>query len=113
MATKGGGEVPEEWKKVLMSMRKMVEELYYKDWPCEDEIYLVKGKDEGDGGGRSNPSSPSSCNGSNVIFSKKSSHTNNQILGHNSLLKLDVKFDLHIYDAELNAEKIGQLGQAS
>jgi hypothetical protein len=107
MATKGGGEVPEmsleEWEKTFMSMKEMVEALYYKNQPHGDEVSSVKG---GDGGGPIEPSSPSFGNGAIGKFSKKSSPTHNELPSHKLLLKLDVKFELLVYDGELNADKL-------
>lgn len=81
----------------------MVEALYYKNQPREYEVSSVK---VGDGEDPFEPLSPSSGNGANGHCFKTSSHTHKELLGHNSLLELDVKFDLHSYDGELNVEKL-------
>ena len=40
------------------------------------------------------------------FFPKKSSHTHNVLTSHKPLLKVDVKFNLPIYDGELNEENL-------
>ena len=60
----------EEWKKTFMRMKEMVEALYYKNQPREDEVSSIKGKGVGDGGDPFQPSSPSSSNGANGNYSK-------------------------------------------
>ena len=99
-----------------MTMRAMVEEMYreFKKGRGEDsstskqdkgveEPLLVahpegKGKEENPSP-PSTPSSPSSSSSSH----KESHETKKK---KPSLIKLDVKFDLPVYDGELNAEKL-------
>ena len=70
---------------------------------------LVKGGDGRNGGYPVEPSPPSSSNGANGHSSKKSSHTHNELHDHKVLLKLEVKFDLPVYDGEMNAKKLDNL----
>ena len=49
------------------------------------------------------PSFPSSSSSSSKSNGKKNVHKNNNEM---SLLKLDVKFELPIYDGQVNAEKL-------
>jgi hypothetical protein len=111
MDSKGGEEVPEmsfeELMKAFIRMKDMVEDMYFKSHPNEEEESSVKGEGGGEGGDPSKPSSPSYGNGANEHSSKdkKSSHTHNLLPNYKPLLKLDVKFVLPIYDGELNAEK--------
>jgi hypothetical protein len=72
----------------------------------EDISKKVEPKNEDEGGGPSEPSSPSSSStrghySHNKTTTKKSPHAHNF-----PLLKLDVKFELQIYDGELNAKKL-------
>lgn len=109
MDSKGRGKVPkmshEQWKKSFMSLKEMIEALYFKNQPNEAMASLVRGGG-GEGGDPFESSSPSSGNSANRHSSKKSSHTHNEPPSHNPLLKLDVKFDLPIYDGESNEEKL-------
>ena len=49
MTSRVGGEVLEmslvEWKKYFMSLKEMVEVVYYKNGPHEDEVSFVNGGD--------------------------------------------------------------------
>jgi hypothetical protein len=115
MASEGKeGEYPpmrlEEFMDTLRSMREIIDDLYRRIHKSSDEEYLVKVEGGGEGGGPKEPSSPSSSssstNGASEHYShkkstKKSSHAHNF-----PLLKLDVKFELLIYDGELNVEKL-------
>lgn len=66
----------------------------------------VRGEGGEEGGYPFDSCLPSSGNGANKNSSKKFSHTHNELPGHNPLLTLYVKFDLPIYDRELNAKKL-------
>jgi hypothetical protein len=110
MASKGEGEAPEmsleEWLKAFMSMKEMLEALYYQNHPNEEYESSIKGEGGGEGEYPFELSSPSSGNGANRNYSKNSSHTHNVPPSHKTLLKLDVKFNLTIYDGELNVENL-------
>ena len=95
------------------TLRAMVEEMYLEFKKCRGESTATPKPDkgaeepflvappEGKGkGGMATPPSPpsSSTSSSSSSSSKKKKKT--------SLIKLDVKFDLPIYDGELNAKKL-------
>lgn len=105
MASKGGEEViemiPREWKKAFMRMKDMVEALYQKNQLNEEE----EKEEEKD----ANLLSRLHHHLVMVLmdfFPKKSSHTHNVLTSHKPLLKVDVKFNLPIYDGELNEENL-------
>ena len=89
----------------LMTMRAMVEEMYWefkKGWSEDSSTSkqdkgtdksLLDGHSEGKGKGKEPPLSTAPDSPENK---KKKAY----------LIKLDVKFDLPIYDGELNAEKL-------
>jgi hypothetical protein len=91
-------------------MKAMVEEMYEgrtkaKGEDTSEKVEPVK-DGGGEGGGPSQPPSPSSSFASEHSSHKKKS-TKKTSHAHNlSLLKLDVKFELSIYDGKLNAEKL-------
>jgi hypothetical protein len=117
------GELSPRTKKLedaLFSMSEMVKVLYEdfleRKKPVLGEI-LMKGKSEGKGESSkppptppSPPSSPSSSSStSNASSHSTTSTIQKQTHKHKSnmpLLKLDVKFELPLYDGELNAEKL-------
>ena len=82
----------------------MVEQMYYKYCPCEEHVYSMKGGWEG--GYPYESSSTSSGSGGNDHSSKKSSHAQHIPPSHKPFLKLDVKFNLHVYDGAMNVEKL-------
>jgi hypothetical protein len=101
------GEVPpmtpEEIMATLFSMREIIDDLYRRVYNTGDEESSVKDEGGGEVGGPSKPSSPSSASSSSSGASKNYSHkkkpSNKSSHNHDfPLLKLDVKFELSIYD---------------
>ena len=89
-------------------MKETIDELEWRIQKLVSEESSVKGEVGGEGDGPSEPPSPSSSS-SSFEGSKNSSHKKNlsQKFGHNlPLLKFDVKFELSIYEGELNAKKL-------
>ena len=118
---KGNIETEDEFKKSFIDLKMMVEELYRDR--MEKEMIGSSGKDDkekgkgiggsdnplgGDGDGPlESPSSPSSPSSHNSSSSSKPSQKPSLPLALTSpLLKLDVKFDLPMYNGELDAERL-------
>ena len=92
-----------------MKIRAMVEEMYKE---------FKKGKGEGTSSPKPDkelgekpislfpPSPPSSPSSSSSSSSHKSSSSKKKKSKKSSLIKLDVKFDLPIYDGEINTENL-------
>jgi hypothetical protein len=106
-------EIPQdekEFRKTFFAMSEMVQVLY-KDYLERKHPVLgnsLKGKSEEEEDQPQIPPSPPSTPPSSPSSSSKSSEKKNV---HNNkhempLLKLDVKFELPIYDGEVNAEKL-------
>jgi hypothetical protein len=102
-----------EFRKTFLAMLEMVKVLYddylEKKRPVLGEYSKGKGEEEEDHpqippSPPSTPlSSPSSSISSSKSSGKKNVHKNKNEM---PLLKLDVKFELAIYDGEVNAEKL-------
>ena len=112
-------ETEDEFKNAFMDLKRMVEELYRDR--MENKMTSSFGKDEkgkgiggddkppgGDGDGPSeSPSSPSSPSSHHSSSSSKPPKNPSLPLAlTNPLLKLDVKFDLSMYNGELDAERL-------
>jgi hypothetical protein len=102
-----------EFRKTFLAMSKMVKVLY-EDYlerkrPVLGESSKGKSEEEEDhpqippSPPSSPPSSPSSSSSSSKSNAKKNVHKNKNEM---PLLKLDVKFEIPIYDGEVNAEKL-------
>jgi hypothetical protein len=102
-----------EFRKNFLAMSKMVKVLY-EDYlerkrPVLGESSKGKSEEEDDhpqippSPPSSPPSSPSSSSSSSKSNAKKNVHKNKNEM---PLLKLDVKFEIPIYDGEVNAEKL-------
>jgi hypothetical protein len=98
-----------EFRKTFLAMSKMVKVLY-EDYlerkrPVLGEFSKGKSEEEVDHPQipPSPPSSPSSSSSSSKSNAKKNVHNNKNEM---PLLKLDVKFELPIYDGKVNAEKL-------
>ena len=94
----------EEWMKAFMRMEEMVEEMYKKIHPKEEEESLVKGEGGGEGGDPLTLLHHHLVMVLMEILLKKFSITHNALPSHKTLLKLYVKFDLSIKDGEMNVE---------
>ena len=117
----GNIETKDEFKKAFYDLKMMVEELYRdcmekKMIGSSGKDYKEKGKGIGGGdnphgwdgdGPPESPSFPSSSSSHNSSSSSKPSQKPSLPLALTSpLLKLDVKFDLPIYNGELDAERL-------
>jgi hypothetical protein len=102
-----------EFQKTFLAMSDMVK-VFYEDYlerkrPILGEYSKGKSEEEEDhphippSPPSTPPSSPSSSSSSSKSNGKKNVHKNKHEM---PLLKLDVKFELPIYDGEVNAEKI-------
>ena len=91
-----------------MTIRGMVEEMYHQFKKNKDEgtSSPKDQEDKGKGGMLPPPSPPSSPSSSSSSSSSHKISSYKKKKKKSSLIKLDVKFDLPIYDGELNAEKI-------
>jgi hypothetical protein len=106
----GISQEEKEFRKTFHAMSEKVTVLYedYLEWKQPVLGNSLKGKSEEEEDHPHIPPSPPSTPPSSSSSSSKSSGKKNV---HNtkhemSLLKLDVKFDLPIYDGEVNAEKL-------
>jgi hypothetical protein len=117
MASQTGEEkvssIPSEgdFLQAFMRMQVMVEELYQDRKKGEQgSSSQVKGKEEGVGKDPPktppSPSTPSELDGSFHYSDDKKKKTNEKIEVNMPQLKLDIKFDLPVYNGELNAEKL-------
>jgi hypothetical protein len=102
---------PEEIMATLLSKREIIDDLYRRVHKTRDKGSSVKYEWGDEGGGPSKPSSPSSSSSSSSGARKHSSHKKNPSKKSSHardfpLLKLDVKFELPIYDGELNVENL-------
>ena len=102
-----------EFRKTFLAMSEMVKVLY-EDYlerkrPVLGDSSKGKSEEEEDhpqippSPPSTPPSSPSSSSSSSKSSGKKNVHKNKHEM---PLLKLDVKFELPIYDGEVNAEKL-------
>lgn len=106
----------EAFRKMFLDMKMMIEELYIewqrkrerKDRKKEQaESSSKDDKGKGVGGGRDPPEPPSPSSSSSSSSSSSTSSKKKQPVQSNSpLLKFDVKFDLPIYNGELDADKL-------
>jgi hypothetical protein len=114
MASKEGlSQDEKEFQKTFLAMSEMVKVLYedYLEQKRPNLGESSKGKIEEEedppwippSPPSSPPSSPSSSSSSSKSNAKKHVHKHKNEM---SLLKLDVKFELPIYDGEINAEKL-------
>ena len=80
----------------------------YKDKKVRDETSSSKTSKKDKGKGRANkpPSPPSSLSSSSTSSSSISESETEKKPKKTSLLKLDVKFELPIYDSKMNPEKL-------
>ena len=92
----------------FMTIRAMVEEMYREFKKNKDEGTSSPKDQEDKGKGEMLPptSPPSSPSSSSSSSSSHKSSPYKKKKKKSSLIKLDVKFDLSIYDGELNAEKL-------
>ena len=95
-----------EFIKAFMKMQAMVEELY-QDRRKGEHGSSSKDKGKAQGGGKdpppSPPSSPSSHDGSHSSLDKQKKTVGKIDMPQ---LKLEIKFDLPVYNGELNVEKL-------
>ena len=93
----------EQFQQELLTMQQMLGELY-EDKKARDASSFSKTSKKEKGKGKANkpPSPPSSSSSSS---SSSESETENKPK-KTSLLKLDVKFELPIYDGKMNPEKL-------
>ena len=107
------GEDPrrnEAMMEAFIQMKLMVEELYNQDQKkvSKEVESLARAEGEGVGGDTLDPASPPSSSSSESEHSSHNKRSFNKSLysKYFPLLNLDVKFDLPVYDGELNAEKL-------
>jgi hypothetical protein len=95
-----------EFRKNFFSMSEMVKVLYddylERKRPILGESSKVK-SEEGEDPPQTPPSPTSSSSSSSKSTTRKNSHKHKQDM---PLLKLDVKFELSMYDGEVNAERL-------
>ena len=94
---------------IFMTIRAMVEEMYRKFKKNKDEgTSSPKDQEDKGKGGMLPPPSPPSLRPSSSSSSSSShkSSPSKKKKKKSSLIKLDVKFDLPIYDGEINTEKL-------
>jgi hypothetical protein len=101
-----------QFRKIFFTMSEMMKVLYedYLEWkrPVLGESSKVK-SEEGEGPPQIPPSPPSSPSNSSSSSSSSKSTTIKHAHKHKQeipLLKLDVKFELPMYDGEVNAERL-------
>jgi hypothetical protein len=114
MASKEGMSQNEiELQKTLFTMSEMVKVLY-EDYlerkrHFQGESYKQEKSEEGKGPSKPSPSPPSSpsTSSSSSISSKSTARKHSHKHKHDMpLLKLDVKFELPMYDGEFNVERL-------
>ena len=93
-------------QQMFLNMQQMVAELYdYKKRRDATPSLNTSKKDKGKGKADKSPSPPSSPS-SSCYYSTSSFESEKEKKLKSPLLKLDVKFELPVYDGEINLEKL-------
>ena len=95
----------EQFQQTFLTMEQMLGELY-KDKKARDAASSKTSKKEKGKGKVDKPHSPSSSPSSSSSSSSSAEPKTEKKPKKTSLLKLDVKFELPIYDGEMNPKKL-------